>query len=288
MVETKSDALTIREIERLVRSAVMPRFINPRLLDGQPGDDIIVDTPDRGQLRFRVPFPPVTREAATLTEFVNVVTRLAEDDEDPTFAESIEIWVSPVGERGNVVVCAYSKPNKDDVRAPKVRVSLPCTAAWETLKSIDRREGVALNQRELIKLLTRELHGHVDIGADLLGAIRTIKWSAMENLGSVIAEGSESIVNDHQRDVKFGLGGVPDSFVVNSPVVVCAEVDTARSVPVFLDVHVRDQEFYLRSAPEAVFEKELIALRFIADWVHDNLSKFDIPCNIGEYDQAYA
>lgn len=150
------------------------------------------------------------------------------------------------------------------------RVSLPLiySAAFQRLLSLAKAP--VLDQLSLIRTLRIDLQGTVG-RADLLTAVRQIKFKTHESGASSITHGNESMGRTIEAEVT-GAGNIPDSVLVSCAVYSNhGESEERFTVACDLEIDVKEQKFRFRPIPDEIERVTFQALEGIRGRIAEQL-----------------
>lgn len=101
-----------------------------------------------------------------------------------------------------------------DDRQDRITFPMPLSDQYKTLKAINRK---TLPHRDLIRLLRVELSNTMANQDAIIGKLRAVKWSAEENVASVVDKGKASLGKDMMRQF-IAVDTLPDFLTFEIPV----------------------------------------------------------------------
>jgi hypothetical protein len=232
-----------------------------RIVSGIPGDGTAVVIEHGGKLIDR-PVPPALRN-----HNVDSVADLIAAANRWKGAGGNVVWIN-----GKSVVLVID----DADRRAKVTMPLVESAVFQRIKKLAQQPCV--DQPTLIRLLRVELR-HVIRAAELLTAVRKIKFRSAQSGHSDIQHGNESLGNQIEAEVT-GADAIPDSLVVETNLFSNPGLDENKTgIGLDLEIDVKQQKFLLRPIPDEIEKVTAAELALIRAEIETALG--DVPIFFG-------
>lgn len=221
-----------------------------------PGDGRMVLIEHNGQLTERPVPPPLRRHTVdSVDDLIAAVKRWGLGNIDVGDDDGV-LWIS----EERIVLVTNDSDRRETVTLPLVHSSV-----FAKVKSLSDHNTARMDQPTLIRLLRRDFR-HADGVAELLAAVRKIKFRQLEQGYSDVQHGNESMGNAIEAEVS-GAGDIADTLIV--PVNVFSNPGEREfrlwTVGLDLEIDAKSQRFILRPMPDEVELAVSLALESIRE-----------------------
>lgn len=180
------------------------------------------------------------------------------------YGTDVSIWLS------HEAVVAITD---DDDRRDRVTLPLRHSHQWKTIKKLV--DTPKLDQQQFIQLLRTDLIG-IGGRAELLAAVRTIKFRSSSEGTSNIQHGNESMGRTIENAVT-GASAIPDQLTCVLSLYDNQGRNTDEfSVTLDLEIIASESKFRLKPLPDSLEDVQNAALQLIRDEISDRLEKVRI------------
>lgn len=216
------------------KAAVVNKQQTPKQVAFYPTDGRSLAYEQNGEIKFfAVPAPLRDHNVASVADLIEAAKRW---DTDPV------VWIGD----GKITLVIDDKDRRE-----LVSLSLYMTGLFDLLSNYSSPSMGRVSQQQLVGLLRRELRDAAG-AAEMLAAVKSIKFRTQEQGDSTINHGNESMGLSIEREVT-GAAEIPDTLVVRTPVHNNpGELEFSYPIAIDVEIDVQAKLFVLRTVADDV------------------------------------